>query len=85
MSNFTLKRERSDELCRIFKSVRELLVSACMSLAERLRLLVSCLRVHDYCTSAKYLRAFGHGARTQALASSVNVCHETDSYVSMLT
>ena len=46
---------------RIFKSARELLASARASLAESL--LKSYLRVHAYCTSAKYSRAFVH-ART---------------------
>ena len=80
-SNFTLKCERSREPCRIFKSAHKLLVSTCMSLAERLRVLASYLRVHDYCAVAKYLRAFVYVARTQALVSSANVCHETATYI----
>ena len=52
-----------------------------MSLAKRLRVLMSYLHVHDYCMSAKYLQTFVHVARTQALASSANVCHETATYV----
>ena len=46
-----LKRERSHEPRRIFKSTRESLASARTSLAEFL--LVSYLHVHDYCKSAK--------------------------------
>ena len=70
---------------KIFKSACEVLASACANFAERLRVLVSYLRVHDYCTSAKYSRAFVHVACTQALtslvASSANVCHEIAMYV----
>ena len=51
-SKFTLKCARLHEPRRIFKSARELLASACMSLTKLL--LVSYLRVHDYCTSVKY-------------------------------
>ena len=40
---------------------------------------MSYLHVHDYCTSTKY--SFVHVARTQVLASSANVCHETAMYV----
>ena len=58
VSKFALKCECSHEPRRIFKSARELLASACTSLAKLL--LASCLRVHDYCTSAKYSRAFVH-------------------------
>ena len=84
-SNFTLKWECSRSPRRIFKDARKLLVSTRMSLAERLRMLASYLHAYDYCTSAKYSRAFVHVARTQALASSANVRHETATYVRMLT
>ena len=80
-SNFTLKREHSCEPRRIFKSSCELLASARTSLAERLRVLTSYLRVHDYCTSAKYSRTFAHVAGTQALTSSADACHEIATYV----
>ena len=43
---------------RNFKSARELLASARASRAESL--LASYLRVHAYCMSAKYSRAFVH-------------------------
>ena len=52
-----------------------------MSLAELLRVLVNYLRVHDYCTSAKYSQAFVHVAHTSVLASNANACHETATYV----
>ena len=57
-SKFTLKCEHSHEPRRIFKSARELLASTHASLAKIL--LASYLHVHDYCTSAKYSRAFVH-------------------------
>ena len=70
-SNFTLKCEHLREPCRIFKSAHELLVSAYTHLDDCLRVLASYLRVHDYCTNAKYSRTFVHVARTQAFASLV--------------
>ena len=84
-SNFKRKYECLREPRRIFKSACELLAGTHVSLAEHLRVLASYLRVHDYCTSAKYLRAFVHVIRTQVLASllvsSANMCHETATYI----
>ena len=78
-SKFTLKRERSHEPRRIFKSTCKLLASAHTSLTELL--LTSYVHVHDYCTSAKYSRVFVHVrmyvTRTSALTSSANTCHST--------
>ena len=78
-SKFTLNCEHSHERSQNFKSARELLASARASLAEPL--LVNYLRVHAYCTSAKYSRAFVHVrtyvTRTSALASNANTCHGT--------
>ena len=80
-----IKMRALREPCKIFKNARELLVSTRASLAEHLRVSASYLHVHDYCTSAKYSRAFVHVARTQALASliasSANVCQKTATYV----
>ena len=71
------------ELFQAFKSARGILASAHTSLAELLRELASYFRVHDYCTSVKYLRAFVHVARTSSLASSANTCLGTATYAHM--
>ena len=83
-SKFTLKRKRLHEPCRIFKSAPELLGSTCTSLAELLRVLVSYLHVHDYCTSAIYSRTFVHVAHTSMLAISANACQETATYARVI-
>ena len=57
-SKFTLNCETRTSARKIFKSARELLASARASLAKPL--LASYMRVHAYCTSAKYSRAFVH-------------------------
>ena len=57
-SKFTLNCVTRTSARKIFKSARELLASARASLAKPL--LASYMRVHAYCTSAKYSRAFVH-------------------------
>ena len=55
-----------------------------VELAEFLRVLASYWRVHNYCISTKYSRAFIYVAewhtRTLALTSSANACHGIATY-----